>query len=326
MQTLIRRTVAILTLAWAATAVAGAVAAEADAPPPLLGHYITDTRALYPLRVGDWEAAGEKRYEQQELGVSVRYQDSRRPDRWMDLYLYPAGVMFDPVFEQVFQQSVEEIVQIARSRRAGEVHAGRARVFATVPAAGAGLLGELAVKARSFALDMPLGDARYRSALAMTVRDLYFIKVRYSVQAESAADDDVQGEAETLLAGFVASVRLLNAGHCRQVLQVRAIRQGQARPGALLASTNDGREDEMWITDEAVYLRGEVIERQAQAARLRDEAQAIRDVLRGHCVAPDAMDMAVPDGMREIRFEYRLPPERSDGSAPRLRGQRTGVG
>ncbi len=38
------------------------------------------------------------------------------------------------------------------------------------------------------------------------------------------------------------------------------------------------------------------------------------------------MEMAVPDGMREIRFEYRLPPEGSDGSAPRLRGQRTGVG
>ena len=31
------------------------------------------------------------------------------------------------------------------------------------------------------------------------------------------------------------------------------------------------------------------------------------------------------DGMREIRFEYRLPPEGSDGSAPSLRGQRTGT-
>ena len=182
------------------------------------------------------------------------------------------------------------------------------------------------MKARSFALDMPLHDARYRSALAITVRDLYFIKVRYSVQADRAADEDVQAEAETLLSGFVASVRVLNTGYCRQVLQVRAIPQGQARPEALLASTNDGREDEMWITDDTVYLRGEVIAQQAQAARLRDEAQAIRDVLRGHCVAPDAMEMAVPDGMREIRFEYRLPPEGSDGSAPRLRGQRTGVG
>ena len=325
MRAAIRRIAVIAAVALSVVS-AGALAAEADAPPPLLGHYIIDTRALYPLRVGDWEAAGEKRYEPQELGVSVRYQDTRRPDRWMDLYLYPAGVMFDPVFEQVFQQGVDEIVQIARDRQAGEVHVGQTRVFATMPAAGAGLLGELAVKARSFALDMPMHDARYRSALAMTVRDLYFIKVRYSVQADRAADEGVQAEAETLLSGFVASVRVLNTGHCRQVLQVRAIPQGQARPGAVLASTNDGREDEMWITDDTVYLRGEVIAQQAQAARLRDEAQAIRDVLRGHCVAPDAMEMAVPDGMREIRFEYRLPPEGSDGSAPRLRGQRTGVG
>ena len=51
------------------------------------------------------------------------------------------------------------------------------------------------VPAYASGLDMPLGDARYRSALAMTVRDLYFIKVRYSVQADSDADDDVQGEA-----------------------------------------------------------------------------------------------------------------------------------
>lgn len=57
-----------------------AATARAEMPePPLLGDYITATRALYPLRVQGWEAIGEKRYEQQELGVSVRYQDSRQP-------------------------------------------------------------------------------------------------------------------------------------------------------------------------------------------------------------------------------------------------------
>ena len=225
MKTVIRRAVAIFVLVGATTTAAGAMAVEAEAPPPLLGHYITDTRALYPLRVGDWEAAGEKRYEPQELGVSVRYQDTRRPDRWMDLYLYPAGVMFDPVFEQVFQQGVDEIVQIARDRQAGEVHAGQTRVFATMPAAGAGLLGELAVKARSFALDMPMHDARYRSALAMTVRDLYFIKVRYSVQADRAADEGcatslAQAAADKLRKGEALVAHVLGAGERARVVAV----------------------------------------------------------------------------------------------------------
>lgn len=304
-----------------------AATARAEMPePPLLGDYITATRALYPLRVQGWEAIGEKRYEQQELGVSVRYQDSRQPDRWMDLYLYPAGVVFDPVFERAFQQGVDEIVQIARGRNAGEVRLGESRTFETAPVGGQDMLGAMAVKARSFAMEVPMREKRYRSALAMTVRDLYFIKVRYSVEADSTSDDEVQRQAEAFLAGFAADVRVLNTGRCRQVLQVRGMPSGEARPDTVLASTHEGREDEMWIADDAVYLRPAVIARKDQAETLRQEAQAVRDLLRGRCVAPDAMEITVPDGMREIRFEYRLPADRTDGTTPRLRSPRSGLG
>lgn len=304
-----------------------AAPAQADEPErPLLGDYITDTRALYPLRVGDWESMGEKRFEQPELGVAVRYQDTRRPDRWMDLYLYPAGVMFDPVFERAFQQSVDEIVQIAQQRNAGEVRLGPTRTFATAPIAGERMLGNLALKARSFVMETSMRDARYRSVLAMTVRDLYFIKIRYSVEADAMSDTDAQRHAEMLLAGFAADVRISNTGACWQTLQVHPMPADGPRPTAILASTNDGQEEEMWIADDAVYLRSAVIARQDDATRLRNEAQSIRDVLRGHCVSPERMEIMVPDGMREIRFEYRLPGEGSDGTAPRLRSPRSGLG
>lgn len=303
-----------------------ATARAETSEPPLLGAYITDTRALYPLRVGDWESVGEKRFEQPELGVAVRYQDTRRPDRWMDLYLYPAGVMFDPVFERAFQQSVDEIVLIARQRDAGDVRLIDARTFATAPIEGEQMLGRLAVKARSFAMEMPMRDGRYRSALAMTVRDLYFIKIRYSAEAENTSDEDVQRQAEVLLEGFAADVRILNTGACWQVLQVRPMPTNGPRPDAILASTNDGQEEEMWIADDAVYLRPAVAAREDDAARLRSEAQSIRDLLRGRCVSPETMEIAVPDGMREIRFEYRLPGEGSDGTTPRLRSPRSGLG
>ena len=304
-----------------------AAPAQADEPErPLLGDYITDTRALYPLRVGDWESMGEKRFEQPELGVAVRYQNTGKPDRWMDLYLYPAGVMFDPVFERAFQQSVDEIVEIAQQRNAGEVRLGQTRTFATAPIAGERMLGQLAVKARSFVMETPMRDARYRSVLAMTVRDLYFIKIRYSVEADAMSDLDAQRQAEMLLAGFAADVRISNTGACWQALQVRPMPADGPRPDAILASTNDRQEEEMWIADDAVYLRPAVIAREGDAARLRNEAQSIRDMLRGRCVPPERMEIAVPDGMREIRFEYRLPGEGSDGTAPRLRSPRSGLG
>ena len=304
-----------------------AAPAQADEPErPLLGDYITDTRALYPLRVGDWESMGEKRFEQPELGVAVRYQDTRRPDRWMDLYLYPAGVMFDPVFERAFQQSVDEIAQIAQQRNAGEVRLGPTRTFATAPIAGERMLGHLALKARSFVMETSMRDARYRSVLAMTVRDLYFIKIRYSVEADAMSDTDAQRQAEMLLAGFAADVRISNTGACWQTLQVHPMPAAGPRPTTILASTNDGQEEEMWIADAAVYLRPAVIARQDDATRLRNEAQSIRDVLRGRCVSPERMEIMVPDGMREIRFEYRLPGEGSDGTAPRLRSPRSGLG
>ncbi len=312
-----------------ALALAGTTLAQSQpqpSQPPLLGDYITGTRALYPLRVGDWEAVDEKRYEQQELGASVRYQDTRKPDRWMDLYLYPAGVIFDPAFERVFQQSVDEIVQIAQARKTGEVRLGQARPFATAPVAGEGMLGNMAVRARSFAMEIPMREKRYRSALAMTVRDLYFLKIRYSVEADAASDEDVQRQAEVFLAGFAADVRVLNTGGCWRVLQVLAMPADGERPETVLASTNEGREDAMWVADDAVYLRPAMAGRGPDAGRLRSEAQAIRDLLRGRCVSPEAMEMAVPDGMREIRFEYRLPNEDGDGTTPRLGRPRSAVG
>mgnify|MGYP001564094612 CR=1 FL=1 len=312
---------------WIFALLVTAAPARAEGPePPLLGDYVTDTRALYPLRVGDWESVGEKRFEQPELGVAVRYQDTRKQDRWMDLYLYPAGVMFDPVFERAFQQGVDEIVLIARQRNEGEVRLGETRAFTTAPIMGERMLGHLAVKARSFAMDMSMRGTRYRSVLAMTVRDLYFIKIRYSVEADTTSGEEAQRQAEMLLAGFAADVRILNTGACRQVLEARPMPADGPRPATLLASTNDGQEEEMWIADEAVYLRPSVIGRAEDAVRLRNEAQSIRDVLRGRCVSPEMMEIAVPDGMREIRFEYRLPGERSDGTTPRLRSPRSGLG
>lgn len=300
-------------------------AAEPDTP--FLGGHFTESRALYPLRVGDWQAMGEHRYEEPELGVSVRYQNLRQPDRWMDLYLYPGGVMFDPHFAQAFAQTVEEVSMAARQRQADAFEAGEQRSFKIAPAPGDEILGDMAVKARSFGLDSATDGKRHHSALAMTLRDQYLLKVRYSVRADGKdTREQVQRQAEAFLSGFAASVKVLSTGACWHPLPVRPMPAGLARPAGLLASANDGRDDEVWVAEDALYLKPALIAQPEQARAAQALGQAVRDALRGRCVAPEEMELAVPDGMREIRFEYRVPPEGTDGSTPRLRGGRTGVG
>jgi hypothetical protein len=78
-----------LSLLLASPAAQAAIAdspAPEDVRTPFLGGFLKETRVLYPLRIGDWEAQGEHLYEQQELGASVRYVHQGDKDRWIDLY------------------------------------------------------------------------------------------------------------------------------------------------------------------------------------------------------------------------------------------------
>jgi hypothetical protein len=75
--------------------------------------------------------------------------------------------------------------------------------------------------------------------------------------------------------------------------------------------------EEVWVADDAISLRQDALADEAARTRLLALATSLHAALRGRCVPPEEMDVEVPEGMREIRFEYRLPGR--PGEQPRLR-------
>lgn len=310
----------VLALLLCAATACVALARAAPAPddqPPFLGGYLTESRVVYPLRVGEWKAIGEHRYEAAELGASVRYQQDGQTDRWMDLYVYPSGVLPDTAFAQVFDQQVSEIVQARRQAGHDVPEATDVRTF-SAPGRYDALLGELAVKPRSAGFVFEHGGKRYHSVLAMTVRDLYFIKLRASLEAPAdgpAALDTLRTQAEALLAGFAASLQVLNTGGCWRDLALVDLPADRAMPDGLLASANVGTPAEVWVADDRIYLPAagaDQAARQAASAMGRD----LHAALRGRCHPPGSMNPRVPEGMRELRFEYGAPDAGSRDAMP----------
>ena len=286
-------------------ACAGAIAQE-QAARPFLGGYLQESRVVYPLRVGAWEAMGEHRYDEPELGVSVRYRDAAHPDRWMDLYFYPSGVLLDPQFSRVFDDEIKQIREVHRQRNDATLEATPSRSFAG-PVADAGLLGELAVRPRSAAFAFGDDGKRYHSALAMTVVGMYFVKVRFSAEAEAMALDAVRSEGEGFLSGFAGSVRTHSTGDCWRTLPVLPIPADGRKPDDIMASANDGTDGEIWIAEDRLYVAQAAFADETRRAAPVALGTALHGALRGRCIAPEKMDMEVPEGMREIRFEYRSP-------------------
>lgn len=302
--------------------------AMADEPPaqearaPFLGAFLTETRILYPLSIDGWEALGERRYEMAELGASVRYEDPSREDRWMDAYFYPAGVLPSGRLRKDVEQTMHEI-----SGRVGvpdgyeRVAMGTLKPFSIKFGKG---WDKRSLEAYSVSMQIQRDGKRYHSAMVMLVSDMYYIKTRMTV----AEDQIKQERARTLLEKntieLVRALRVSNTGRCWNPAPILKTDPplDTGKPGVVVSTAENGVPSAVAYAD-----RVEALEPESPQARLM---QLLAGTITGRigpgCVPAEDMNPPVPEGMRELRFEYSAPKEDSDGKSPRLRGQRTGVG
>lgn len=318
-------------LPWPAMAAAGgpeeAPSAEAVAAPeeeeeavdgaPFLGGFIAETRILYPLSLGDWQAQGEHRYEQPELGVSVRYRHARRQDRWIDVYFYPAGVI-PP--ERLAQEVDVTLHGIRGHGGYAQVEIGPVREYALRTGKGE---SRTEWPARSVSMSLQREGQGYSSAMVLLVKDLYFVKGRSSAQVDALKPARVQSLLEDFMAQLVAGTSLMSTGGCWMPPPiVAATSLDDKAEGALMNMRRDGELRVVAFADRIEAKEPDAPE--AQVMQFMSMTASGRWI--PGCNPPEDMTPDVPPGQREIRFEYRLPPERTDGNAPRLRGRRTGVG
>lgn len=309
-----------LVLALAVAGLAGTASAK-DAS-PFLGGFLQESRVLYPLEIGEWQAQGERRYEQVEAGASVRYRLGEREDLWMDVYFYPSGVQLEPRFLEAFRREVGE-VEGTRRQQGHEIETGETRVF-DAPGEFDGLLGEFAPRPRSITFAFVAGGKRYHSVLALGIKDMYYVKVRFSAESNVMTLDEIRQQGEGFLAGFLSSTRVFNTGDCWRTLSAEEIPDGSDRPDAILASANDGTDDEVWIADDRIYLKPAKLADDEAREPLLALGMNLHAALRGRCLPPESLDVEVPEGMREIRMEYRAPAK--PGYRPAIRVPTRGQG
>lgn len=292
--------------------------AAKDPAMPLLGGFLRETRVVYPLRLGKWQAVDEHRFDRQEFGVSVRYALSNRSDRWIDVYFYPAGLLSPAEFEQVAREERDALAQVGKQPGGYEsMEMGELRDFAYARRNGAALSG------RSLDLGFTSQGERKSSAMTLQLDRMYLIKGRYSIAAKAASRDQARNSLEEFMADLSGRLTVASTGRCWNPLPIEKLEAGAPRPsGAVSSISKDGRD--------SAYLMGDrVLAREPQS----DEAQALMMIgmglgkrLHPGCAPPENIEQAVPKDMREIRLEYGAPSDAPADPSRLLRSNRIDVG
>ena len=290
---------------------AAAMQAPPSAEPPFLGGFLTETRIVYPLRVGDWSAVGEHLYEQQELGVSVRYKDDRRKERWIDLYFYPVGMLPPGEFAEVAERAATELRQAAEYRgetKGLEIDPLTAFVI-DLPDGK-----DTTLDARSVSLRMPNEGAMYSSAMAITAHRMYLIKGRYSVDEGSADRAGVKRELERFVGDIVRATQIVSSGACWMPLPIvqKAAPLTAGKDATLHVDTKGEGVQAVAYAD-----RVEALDTQSTEAK---RMQLLGMVTAGRwfdgCGPQEDLNLQVPEDKREIRLEYRPAGQKSPRPAP----------
>ena len=305
--------VALCTLGIAVLLVPGAAFAQAagGSSAPFLGGFLKETRVVYPLQVGDWQAQGEHLYEQQELGASVRYVDGTRKDRWIDLYFYPAGALPEGRLERDVDTTLEEIRSSAgRPGGYSEVEIGAFEPLSITLGKGK---GKHVVEASSAAMRLVRDGKAYSSAMVMLAMQLYYVKARFSAEESAYSRRQVQKELDRFVAAVIEKSMIRSTGGCWMplpILRKDVLERGSA--GQLATSEKDGA-----LLAVAYADRIEAIDAQSPHATALQllSMQLLGRSFEG-CGPPEDMNPAVPAGMRELRLEYTAPD--GDGRNPSI--------
>ena len=295
---------------------------SAEDKAPFLGGFLKETRILYPLQLGRWKAVGEHLYEQQELGVSVRYAHGDDVDRWIDLYLYPAGVLSDTQFEQAAQIERDQILQIqGQPGGHGAIDMGTLQRFSfAVP-------GEERNQPRKQGYVVDMSYARegetWNSVMTLLLDRLYFVKGRFSIAENRMSRRRARKLLEDFVGELSSRLEIVSSGQCWMPLPVEKLEAAAAEPEAELSSSSGAGPQTEWLMADRVLAR----DPESPGARaLVVLGMAVQGRLFPGCSSAEPINPVVPEGMREIRLEFRAPLESGPDPTRRMRGARSGVG
>jgi hypothetical protein len=285
---------------------------------PFLGGFLRESRILYPLAVGEWNAVGEHLYDDQAYGVSVRYAHGDDEDRWIDLYFYPAGVLTQEQFLAVARQEAD-LIRMAHEQ-AGHAHfeMGALQAFPLVKATAAAraeAAGAEGIDAQALALGYEVDGKAYSSAMTLLLDRLYFVKARYSVEQSKLSRNETLAQLQAFTAQLQSQVTILSTGGCWMPLPIEPLAAVPDAGQVLASHSADGGPSEVLLADRVLARDPQGVGAQA----LMRMGMAMHGQLFPGCAGAAPVDPVVPGGLREIRLEYRA----EDGAGvpePSIRG------
>lgn len=184
---------------------------------PFLGGFLRESRIVYPLTVGEWQAVGEHLYEDQEYGVSVRYAHGSDVDRWIDVYFYPAGLLSAAEFAEAARNEADLIGQAHRQAGHTGFDIGALHEFSL---AGDATDPSTTIPARAVELGYTIHGTAYSSAMTLLLDRLYFIKARYSIAQARLSRADTLRQLEQFTTRLHPRLVVLSTGDCWMPMQV----------------------------------------------------------------------------------------------------------
>lgn len=308
-------------LATSPAASAPATRPTQNRPRPFLGGFLQETRVIYPVRHDGWEARGEHLYDEQALGASVRFSHKQHPNRWIDIYFYPAGMLDASQFEMSLQRELEALESAVQPGGYSEMEIGSPRSFSYRPL-GAGQQKADKAKGRSVGLHAVRDGLRLNSAMTLQLEHLYYIKGRMSV-----ADDDLSRRAtrrrlEDFVRTLAERLTIVSSGDCWMPMPIEPL-PADAKSQPHLATLGSDGKDEVVVTRDRVLA---AYPESAQALVGMMLGMSMTDRLVPGCQPMEDLNHPVDEGMRELRLEYHAPADEFQGDAPGLRRIRAGIG
>lgn len=306
----------------AAGTVTEEAAVDASAGPPFLGGFLKETRIIYPLRHDGWEAQGEHLYDTQELGASVRYVDRRHPDRWIDLYFYPAGMLTPEDFDRSIQHERDMLLAAAQPGASyRDMELGATQQFDYRSWRADGKKGEKS-KGYSVDLQMILDDQLLHSAMTLQLDRMYYVKGRMSTSERDLSRPAIRRQLEKFVAGLSGDLGIVSTGTCWMPMPIEPMAQADKSAPGLFTMGTDGVE-RVLATKEKIFA-ADPASVEAQAAMMLAMSMTGRFV--AGCEPVEQLNQPVKEGMRELRLEYHATDPDAEGQAPLLRPVRVGRG
>ncbi|RNF86015.1 hypothetical protein [Montanilutibacter psychrotolerans] len=307
----------------AAASTTAAPAGETVAKMPFLGGFLRESRIVYPLEIDGWTAIGEHLYDDQQYGVSVRYADGKREDRWIDVFFYPAGVLDEEDFGEAARNEVEILRLSARPGGYDSVELGELQRLA------------LPVRERNRSSEAKPGDVYYSldmehrregrtmsSAMVLLLDRLYFVKGRFSVDVGKGSRRHARERLERFMVELRAATSIASTGDCWMPLPIEQLPPDAPAPADAAMASESGGVRSYLVRDRVVST---VVD-DPQAELLMMAGMTMRNRIFPGCEPAEGLNPLVPEGKREIRLEYRALEAVEPGSVRPLRTRKAGLG